>query len=447
MTRRTALCCLLAAAVQPALATAEAIEDDVLSDAIDRATGTDPRTLTELLHWSLKHTDLDELHAKAEAIRAEGQPGVLSAAGNAGEAPAVGQASLPSPDADADAAASQEWNRPVTPMSKERRVELDEMMRVMMPSMVDEMKKLIEIAEDETADVEWRLEVLEALQEHVEDIDNARDFNTIGGFTIVLRALVDDSEPRLQTAAAWIAGTAVQNNRELQLALVGHGVVPRLLKLLEAHASADVRAKALFAISGMLRGCPEAQAAFTEHDGFATLLGALADSSPRLVRKALVLLTDLLAEGRAPRDDLEPPPSATDADGAAVPVRPAAPNSAAWNDVVPRGVDAAAVLRGALSNSTRLCDAVLRCLRLPDIDTRDKAVRALEQILESGLVHSSSGGADGGSGGACGGETSAGLRDALRTFGDECAAAGTCGGDDTDDLLELVRSLEERVVA
>lgn len=446
MTRLTAFCCFLAAAIQPALATAEAAEDDVLSDAIDRATGSDPRTLTELLHWSLKHTDLDELHAKAEAIRAEGQPGVLSAAGNTGEAPAVGQASLPSPDAAAAAV-----SRPVTPMSKERRVELDELARVMMPSMVEEMKKLIAIVEDETSDVELKLEALEALQEHVEDIDNARDFNTIGGFASVLRTLVDDSEPRLQTAAAWIVGTAVQNNRELQLALVGHGVMTPLLKLLEAHASADVRAKALFAISGMLRGCPEAQAAFTERDGFATLLGALADGSPRLVRKALVLLTDLLTEGRMPRDDVEPPPSATDADGASVPVRHApGAVSSAWNDVVPRGVDAAALLRGALHNSTRLCGAVLQCLRAPDFDTRDKAVRALEQILESGLVASSSGdaaeGGGGGGSGSCGGDVRAGLRDALRAFGDECTASGSCGFDN-DDLLTLVRSLEETVVA
>ena len=42
-------------------------------------------------------------------------------------------------------------------------------------------------------DLEAREAAFEMLQEQVEDIDNARDFHTIGGFPAVLRALAEVS--------------------------------------------------------------------------------------------------------------------------------------------------------------------------------------------------------------------------------------------------------------
>ena len=201
-----ALCLMVLLSVARVKATEE--EDPVLADAIDRATGGDPQTMTQasvnrpsprraappratprpdlprvpvhrdqgpighppalrlthlcamphpqLLHWGLQHTDLDELHAKAEHLRTTQQlggeggggegdltPGVLSASGNVGEAPP----GLPSPDGTAAP-------RTVSPMSKERRVELDELARIMMPDMVAEMRKMLAVAEDETMDPE-----------------------------------------------------------------------------------------------------------------------------------------------------------------------------------------------------------------------------------------------------------------------------------------------------
>lgn len=104
----------------------------------------------QLLHWGLQHTNLEELHAKAEHIRqlggegdVEGSaaghgPAVLSAAGNVGEASAV--PGLPSPDGTAAP-------RRVSPMTPERRAELDELGRIMMPDMVAEMRKMLTVAE------------------------------------------------------------------------------------------------------------------------------------------------------------------------------------------------------------------------------------------------------------------------------------------------------------
>lgn len=109
----------------------------------------------QLLHWGLQHTNLEELHAKAEHLRQLGgegdvegsaaalsaaglAPGVLSAAGNVGEASAL--PGLPSPDGTAAP-------KRVSPMTPERRAELDALGRIMMPDMVAEMRKMLAVAE------------------------------------------------------------------------------------------------------------------------------------------------------------------------------------------------------------------------------------------------------------------------------------------------------------
>ena len=60
---------------------------------------SDPQTLSQMLQWSLDHTDLGALHEKAEAIRsgssAEAE-GTLSAEGNENDLPSP-SAALPGP--------------------------------------------------------------------------------------------------------------------------------------------------------------------------------------------------------------------------------------------------------------------------------------------------------------------------------------------------------------
>ena len=258
----------------------------------------DPQTLSQMLQWSLDNTDLDALHEKAEKVRAAGAatsadevPGVLSADGNRGEvAPPVADA-LPPGDGAAPTI------RPgVEPLTPEKREALASLSAALLPNAVAMMREALERAVDVGADAEARVAALHDIQELVEDIDNARDFKAIDGFGPTLELLASD-EPALQAAAAWVVGTAVQNQRELQLHLLGLDALPSLLRLLRSHAHENVRAKSLFATSCLVRNCVEAQATFEAQRGVDALLAALAElGSPRLVRKALVLLTDLLDE-------------------------------------------------------------------------------------------------------------------------------------------------------
>merc|ERR1719440_519887 len=115
----------------------------------------------------------------------------------------------------------------------------------MMPNIVRLMQEALNRMLDVSLDEEAREAALLELQEHVEDIDRARDFKTIGGFAAVTDLLALDDAPSLQAGAAYVLGSAVKNHRELQLHLLEEtGALAALLALLRAHgANVDARAK------------------------------------------------------------------------------------------------------------------------------------------------------------------------------------------------------------
>ena len=270
-----------------------------------------------------------------------------------------------------------------------------------MPDQVELMRAALENALDSDAAAVARADALGALQELVEDMDNAGDFKTIDGFRQLHGLLAEDSAA-LQAGAAWVLGTGAQNNRELQLHMLELGALPSLVRMLRTQADASTRAKALYAISSLVRNCAEGWAAFEGAGGTDALLVALADAgSARIVRKALTLLTDLLTDEAA--------------------------------------ATAHALSGAALTNSTRLCDAVGRCFRAGDADAEEKAVLALDAMDRAGLALTHAAG--------CDVDT---LRDELRQFVTRCEAAESAEDDaESDagcgDALDSARELEARL--
>jgi len=324
----------------------------------------DPQTLSQMLQWSLEHTDLDALHQKAQAIRAASSEASLSADGNQNDL-LNRPAALPQPkykSVDED------------PVMRERLRTLSEVTAALMPDQVKLMREALELAANETVTDEEREHGLHNLQELVSDIDNARDLKAINEYPTVLAHLISE-RPAMQTAAAWVIGSAVQNHRELQLHLLSLGALTSLLRLISSHASVELRAKALYAASGMLRNCPEAQEEFMRRDGIAALVSALKEMhTPKLVRKALVLLTDLLDEqffGDLPAD-LEATPTAIKVDADA---------SVSGSNKVHKGL-----LESGWTNGSHLCEAISECLAMADTDTQEKAVLALQKLSSAGVV-------------------------------------------------------------
>ncbi len=437
---------------------------------------SDPQTLSQLLQWSLANQDLDALHQKAEAIRrGDGDvppptpPGVLSADGNVGELPAeevhhLGVAdtgaALPLPLGGTGDATIRPTVQRMTP---ERRAELEVLSKQLMPDVVGLMREALASALDESLPVEEREAALLDLEDHASDIDNAHDLMTIGGFPSIVQLLASDVPP-LQAAAAWVLGSAVQNQRELQLHVLGiPAALPSLLALARSHASAEVRAKALYALSTLLSNCAEAQAAFGAAGGaealVSVLTGARRANEPRIVRKALALVTDLLREMRARRGGgaaVEGAPNAPDGGGgvlvdAAGAVTPAGDASADT-------AEGAAPLLGAWRNATELCAAVLHCLELGDLDAQEKAVQALEQLVASALLPPA-GDPEALAAAATAEEECplAEVRAALHRYRDRCDAAGAAAVGDPDaeegaglmgaceDLQPTVRALDEQL--
>ena len=98
-------------------------------------------------------------------------------------------------------------------------------------------------------------------QELAEDLDHAKDLQTIGGYPRLLSHLRSKSDG-LVSAAAWVVGTVVKNQRELQLAMLEEGAMGLLVHIISWADSPEAVGKALYALAALLRNCAEAQAAF-----------------------------------------------------------------------------------------------------------------------------------------------------------------------------------------
>ena len=288
------------------------------------------------------------------------------------------------------------------------------------------MASLARSAVDESLSVEAREAALLELEDHAGDIDNAHDLMNLGGFEPVV-ALLASELPPLQAAAAWVVGTSVKNHRELQLHVMGlPTAVPSLLQLARSHADVSVRTKALYALSALLSNCEEAQAAFASSGGAPALLAVLArarlEGAPKLVRKALGLVTDLLREQRA-REAAGSGGAVVTAEGEVLPNAAGGDGDGGDGDGGGGGggggggIDVSALLRAEWTNATELCTAVHHCLELDEPDAQEKGVLALDQLLASGLLQDVAGSGDGDEG--C---SLLGVRTALQSYQKWCDA-------------------------
>lgn len=302
-----------------------------------------------------------------------------------------------------------------------------EVLMKQLTNQTDLMLRLVAVANESAAAVDTRTQALLVLQELLEDLDRALDFRRLPGGYEALVALLN-TEPSLQEAAAWAVGTAAQNQRELQLHLLELKALPALLSVVRS-ASVGARAKALYAAAGMLRNNPDAQWAFVLEDGIEDLLAAVVDTdAPRLARKVLVLLGDLAHEHLAAAAAQQA--GRTTYDDHLHSVRPPQP---LW--------------RGPRWWGRQLCEVLVRCLAMREVDVQEKALLALKHLHAAGLVDDEEGG---GGRGECRGRQ---LPVAVRRVAEQCSAptelatGGMPSVDQCGDLVPLARQLERQLAA
>lgn len=154
------------------------------------------------------------------------------------------------------------------------------------------MREELAVALDTTLPLDSRCTALDNFELLIEQIDNANNMTAMKMWAPIISLLSAD-QVEIQTAAAWILGTAVQNNDKAQMAVLEFKPVAALTHLLQSE-NEQVRAKAMYALSGLLKHNPAAMDQFDKLDGWKALRSALVDPNIGLRRKTAFLINALL---------------------------------------------------------------------------------------------------------------------------------------------------------
>jgi hypothetical protein len=255
-----------AASAAEAIATAHAARD---ADAAQRvAAGHDITSLNRLLQWGAANSvgTLDD-GPSAESVNAA---------------------------AAAAAARPQQPVRSPEELRKER-----EWLDAAFPDMFAEVKRLTKILAGEipppesaggtVLDDDMRVDLLNALEEYMADLNFATNITSLGTLGPVVEH-ASHAVPDVRAAALWVLGTSMQDVSDVKAQVVAGGGVPPIVAGL-ADASRAVRAKATMAASALLRHADaNTLKAFVDAKGVPELMRAIVDDAPPVRRRAQFFL-------------------------------------------------------------------------------------------------------------------------------------------------------------
>ncbi|KAJ3044106.1 hsp70 nucleotide exchange factor fes1 [Rhizophlyctis rosea] len=148
------------------------------------------------------------------------------------------------------------------------------------------MRECVQTIQDETVGLDDRVTAFDELEELVESLDNANDLRPLNLWAPILAVLTSSPHDKLRLYAAWVLGTAVQNNSKAQKDFLETSCLPPVIDRLTTDPSPEVRAKILYCLSGCLSN-PEIFNAFAQNNGFAALSSVFRDGDSTVVRKGL----------------------------------------------------------------------------------------------------------------------------------------------------------------
>ncbi|KDO27272.1 hypothetical protein SPRG_07521 [Saprolegnia parasitica CBS 223.65] len=166
------------------------------------------------------------------------------------------------------------------------------------------MQTLIDALLAPTTPTDDVLDALTKLEWEVQDLDKARDFNTLGGLVVTVQFL-NATDLAVRAQAMWVVGSAIKHFEEAQNWALQAGAVPHLLQSLAMPISdkavVAMQRKALYALSALLQSNAKCQAVLLAQDGVRILnaLAANANAPLQLRLKAVLVLHHLLAEHAA----------------------------------------------------------------------------------------------------------------------------------------------------
>lgn len=148
--------------------------------------------------------------------------------------------------------------------------------------------------------------ILQDIEYLVHQIDNANDFITSNSFNELIYSNLNNSDLRIKSESLKILGTCVQNNPKVQIHALESGAVGRLTRLFALEKNEDVKMRAIFSLSSLLRRFPLAQQHFINNGGLHALEGVFEKpDSLKIQLKVVTLMYDLLVEQKEAEEDKE----------------------------------------------------------------------------------------------------------------------------------------------
>ncbi|KAF8929025.1 armadillo-type protein [Dissophora ornata] len=129
----------------------------------------------------------------------------------------------------------------------------------------------------------------------IQQIDNACNMENMKMWPPILEEL-KNNDPKFREQAAWVCGTATQNNPKAQAAFLKEKGLSPVIDLL-SDSETYVRAKAIYALSGAVKHFEPALLEFKNLDGYKTLVTLLkTETDMSLLRKTIFFINTLLIQ-------------------------------------------------------------------------------------------------------------------------------------------------------
>ncbi|TPX65962.1 hypothetical protein SpCBS45565_g04823 [Spizellomyces sp. 'palustris'] len=157
------------------------------------------------------------------------------------------------------------------------------------------MKECVETIRGTDKSLDDKLAAFDELEMLVESLDNANDLRPLSLWGPIIDQL-SSQEPKLRMYAAWVLGTAVQNNPTSQTDFLKSGGLGPILRVLASDPDEEVRAKALYCVSGAIRHNRALFDAFVDANGFRTLASVAGDANPALLKRVVFLWRSLIEQ-------------------------------------------------------------------------------------------------------------------------------------------------------
>ena len=157
------------------------------------------------------------------------------------------------------------------------------------------MKRTLEELEKDGLSEEATCNLLNVLEELLESLDNARDFQNLNGYQKIIDLLNRSTSNEVKQTCCSLLGTAAQNQPVVQKVLVESKVIPQLMEFVSSTTDMKLKAKALRSVSSIITGYEDAEKVFLFNNGLNLIKSIIEseDNSASVKQRALYLLLNL----------------------------------------------------------------------------------------------------------------------------------------------------------